>query len=62
MDDRAVFALLGLVHGDAEVFKVTVAADDYIYKLKARLRTGEERRTSGCKCQRFVPLGGEHIP
>jgi hypothetical protein len=34
MDDRAVFMLLGLVQDDTKVFDVTVAADDYIYKLK----------------------------
>ena len=34
MDDRVVFTLFALIQGDTAVFDVTVAANDYIYKLK----------------------------
>jgi len=34
MDDRAVFTIFGLVQGDTTVFDVTVAANDYVSRLK----------------------------
>ena len=34
MDDRVVFTLFALIQGDTAVFDVTVAANDYIYRLK----------------------------
>jgi hypothetical protein len=34
MDDRAVFTLFGFLQDDTTAFDVTVAADDYVSRLK----------------------------